>query len=394
MHKPLRILIVVDLAWDVRLGAIRVFMGLADAWRAAGYTVEKYCLTDAYPMPTSSRFSSVLRQLFFPWKAVAFVRKNRDRFDVIDSLLGTLPFPKKRLRFAGLLVARSVGFYRLYQDFEQMRLEQSPDRPRGKLLGRIFYSFMNKAMSKASDNALRNCDLLNLPNDEELCSLRAEIGSHKPTLVQPYGLTAARRRELLQAAAPPAERLSKKKVSFIGMWSPRKGAKDWGKIVRLVRAAVPDARFIFLGTLVQDRQVLDDLGLPRADFIELVAEYQPEQLPQLLADSTAGAFPSYAEAFGFGVLEQLAARVPCVAYDAAGPRTMLKDDLPELLIPVGEVETFAETLTRVLRRDLAEYEKLSRRSAEAAARFNWSTIAEQTAESYRAHLSGEVAECR
>ena len=40
MHKPLRILVIVDLAWDVRLGAVRVFMGLADAWCAAGHSVE------------------------------------------------------------------------------------------------------------------------------------------------------------------------------------------------------------------------------------------------------------------------------------------------------------------------------------------------------------------
>src|SRR5437667_1179607 len=243
MQKPLRILIVVDLEWDIRLGAIRVFMGLTDAWCAAGHTVAKYCLTDAYPAPTSSRFFSVFRQLFFPWKAAAFVRRNHDRFDVIDSLLGTLPFPKKRLRFAGLLVARSVGFYRLYQDFERTVLKRWPNQPRGKLSGRIFYRFVNKMLSKASRTALRNSDLLNLPNDEELRSLRKEIGSDKPALVQPYGLTVERRRELFQAAAPAAERLSKKKVSFIGMWSPRKGANDWGEIIRLVRATVPDARF-------------------------------------------------------------------------------------------------------------------------------------------------------
>jgi glycosyltransferase involved in cell wall biosynthesis len=386
MDKPLRILIVVDLGWDVRLGAIRVFMGLADAWRAAGHTVATYCLTDAYPAPTSSRFSSTFRQLLFPWKAAAFVRRNHERFDVIDSLLGTLPFSKKRLRCRGLLVVRSVGFYRLYEDFDRMSLERRPDQSRGKLSGRIFYTFVKKIMSVAANSALRNCDLLNLPNDDELRSLRKEIGADKPALVQPYGLTAERRRDLLQAGMPLAERFSRKKISFIGMWSPRKGAKDWGKIVRLVRAAVPDARFLFLGTLVEDRQVLNDLALPGVDFIELVPEYQPDKLPSLLSDSTAGAFPSYAEAFGFGVLEQLAAGLPCVAYATAGPRSMLKDDLPELLVPAGDAEKFAAALVRVLRCDLTQYEQLCRRSAETAGRFDWTTIAEKTAASYRAHL--------
>jgi glycosyltransferase involved in cell wall biosynthesis len=381
MHKPLRILIIVDLAWDARLGAIRVFIGLTEAWQAAGYTVEKYSLTDAYPAPARSRLLSLLRQLTFPWKAAAFVRANRGRFDVIESLLGSLPLSKRRLRFAGLLVARSVGFYRLYRDLAQTR--EAP-QPRGKLLGRIFYPWIDKILAVRVRRALRNCDLINLPNEEERRSLRAELGPDKAVLVQPYGLSAERRRELLQAAAPPSERVAKKKVSFIGMWSPRKGANDWRKIIRRVRGVVPEARFLFLGTLVEDRQVLDDLALERTDNIELVAEFQPEELPQLLADSMVGAFPTYAEAFGFGVLEQLAAGIPCVAYDAAGPRMILEKDFPELLVPVSDFEKLAAAIVRVLGSE--HYEQLSRRSAETAARFEWTNIAEQTAEAYRGHL--------
>jgi glycosyltransferase involved in cell wall biosynthesis len=383
MQKPLRILVIVDLAWDVRLGAVRVFMGLADAWRAAGHSVEKYSLTDAFPTPSRSRFAALFRQVVFPWKAAAFVRANRGHFDVVESLLGSLPFSKRRLRFHGLLVARSVGYYQLYRDLPQTR--EAP--PRGKLSGRIVYPTVARLISARSQRAVRRCDLLNLPNDEELHSLREQLGPDKPALVQPYGLSDERQRDLLQAAQPASERLAKNKVSFIGMWSPRKGANDWRKIIRRVRAAVPDARFLFLGTLVENRQVLNDLAMPGSDFIDLVAEYRPEQLPELLADSAVGAFPSYAEAFGFGVLEQLAAGIPCVAYDAAGPRMILEKHLPELLVPVSDFEKLAAALVRVLRSDEAEYEQLSRCCAETAARFDWATIAEETAEVYRAHLS-------
>jgi glycosyltransferase involved in cell wall biosynthesis len=390
MHKPLRILIVVDLAWDARLGAVRVFIGLSDAWRAAGHSVEKYSLTDAYPAPARSRFAEVFRQLVFPWKAAAFIRANRDCFDVIESLLGTLPFSKKRLRFRGLLVARSVGFYELYRELAQAH----EPALRGKLSGRLFYPMIERLVSARSERALRNCDLLNLPNDQELRSIREKLGADKPALVQPYGLTPERRRELLDAAMSATDRLANKKVSFIGMWSPRKGANDWRKIIRRVRSSVPDARFIFLGTLVQDRLVLNDLGMEQSDFIELVAEYRPEELPQLLADSTVGAFPSYAEAFGFGVLEQLAAGIPCVAYDAAGPRMILEKDFPDLLVPVSDFEKLAAGVVRVLQSELAPYEQLSARSVETAARFDWSAIADETAEAYRTHLSSQPAQRR
>ena len=82
MQKPLRILVVVDLPWTLRVwGAARVFIELAEAWQAAGHSVSKYCLTDAYPTPTSSGLLSAWRQMLFPRKAAAFVRQNADRFE-------------------------------------------------------------------------------------------------------------------------------------------------------------------------------------------------------------------------------------------------------------------------------------------------------------------------
>jgi len=364
-----------------------VFIELTEAWRAAGHMVTKYCLTDAYPTPASASFVSAWRQLGFPSKAAAFVRKNHDRFDVIDCLLGTLPFSKERLDFTGLLVARSVGLYRIYQDFERLAQERWPDQPQGKLLGRIFYSVIKKRAFKASESALENCDLLNFPNEDESIYLRDELNSAKSAIVQPYGLTVEHRRALLEAAAPPNVRLAEKKVSFIGMWSIRKGAKDWGEVIQRVRAAVPETRFVFLGTLTDDRNVFRDLGLPGGDFIQLVQEYHPDELPKLLSDSTVGAFPSYAEGFGLAVLEQLAAGIPPAAYDVPGPRAMLQKHLPELLVPAGDVEKFAGALIRVLQSDPAAYERLTEQSVETANHFDWSTIAVDTARSYETHLT-------
>jgi glycosyltransferase involved in cell wall biosynthesis len=386
MQTPLRILLIVDLPWDARLGASRVFMELAKAWQTQGHIVSKYCLSDAYPAGMVSGFLSTWRQLLFPRKAAAFVRKHRDQFDVIDALIGTLPFPKKQLRFSGLLVARSVGFYRLYQDFERIARIKWPDQPRGKLLGRIFYALVSKRMFRASENALRYCDLVNFPNEEEQRYLRDHIDSNKPAIVQPYGLTAERRQSFRQTAAPAGQRLIKRKISFVGTWDPRKGAKDWAEIIRRVRKAIHDARFVFLGTMTDDRKVREDLGLPNDEFIELVREYQPDDLPRLLSDSAAGAFPSYAEGFGFGLLEQLATGIPTVAYDAPGPRTMLQKTLPDLLVPIGNVAKFAEALVRILQCDPSTYEKLAAQSLETANRFDWSAIARETARAYQAHL--------
>ncbi len=379
----MRILTLVDLPSDARLGAARIFMELSRAWEAAGHKVSHYCLDDAFPAPASSPPLSAWRRLRFPGRAAAFVRNNTAQFDVIDCLMGALPVAKHRLNFTGLLVARSIGSHRLYRNFEEMARERWADQPRGKLSGRIFYTIFQQQLFRNSEKALQYCDLVNLPNEYE----PEWLSSKKPAIIQPYGLTEKSRRKLVEAAASPETRLLQKKVNFIGMWSARKGGRDWGGIIRRVRATVPAVRFKFLGTLTDNERVWRDLNIPPCDWIEIVPEYQPDELPKLLSDSTVGAFPSYAEGFGLGLLEQLAAGIPTVSYNAPGPRSILQGGLPNLLVPIGNVEQLSAALTQILSADLASYRKLIERCIEVVGGFLWSTIAKETARLYEMHLA-------
>ena len=379
----MRILTVLDLPSDARLGAARIFMELSRAWETTGHKVSHYCVDDAFPAPTSSPPLSAWRRLRFPGRAAAFVRNNAARFDVIDCLVGALPVAKHRLNFTGLLVARSIGSHRLYRNFEEMARERWADQPRGKLSGRIFYTIFQQQLFRNSEKALQSCDLVNLPNEYEL----ERLSSKKPAIVQPYGLTEEWRRTLVEAAASPETRLLRQEVSFIGMWSTRKGARDWGEIIQRVRGIVPGARFKFLGTLTDNERLWRDLNIPPCDWIEIVPEYQPDELPKLLSDSTVSAFPSYAEGFGLGLLEQLAAGIPTVSYDAPGPRFILQGGLSDLLVPIGNVEQLSAALIRILSADLASYRKLIERCLEVAGRFLWATIAKETARLYETHLA-------
>ncbi len=385
MEKPLRILVVVNLPWDPRLGATRVWIELAEQWRAAGHTVEKFCLTDAYPVDSSSRPVTALRQALFASKAAAFVRANGHNFDVIDALVGTLPFSKKRLGFRGLLVARSVGLYLLYERFEQRMVRKMPPVARGTFLGRVFYRQVRRRVLRDSDRAVRRADLVNVPNEEEAVCLREEKIPAERMVVQPYGLTPDRARSFAAAALTPEIRLAHPCVSFVGMWSPRKGAHDWAAIIQAVRAAVPAARFRFLGTMVDDQVIHDALG-DAAKNVECVSAYEPDELPRLLADCTVGAFPSYVEGFGLAIIEQLAAGLPTVAYETAGPRDILQRGLPQLLIPSGQVAEFAAAIVRVLTLNEPDYRALSQASIVTASQFSWPRIAEDAIEIFRRHM--------
>jgi glycosyltransferase involved in cell wall biosynthesis len=385
--KPLRILIILNLEWNQRLGAARVYMELAEQWRAAGHFVERFSLSDAFPETRGSGAGFAIRQLLFAYKAATYVKNNSARFDLIDALIGALPMSKEKLGFDGLLVARSVGLYRLYDRFERSVSQRWPRLSRGKFLGKIFYTLARKWLTAASNDSVQHADLVNVPNAEEADCLHAEIDPDKPILVQPYGLSAERRRALSQAASLAKIRLAQKKISFIGMWAPRKGSHDWAQIISRIRSEIPDAQFRFLGTMVDARAVLKDLETESSDGIEFVSEYAPADLPTLLSDCAVGAFPSYVEGFGLAVLEQLAAGIPTVSFDVPGPHEMLHQHLPELLVPSGDIQAFAAAICKILNLDLGAYENLANHSRTAAAEFNWSAIAHSTLEVYGRQLS-------
>lgn len=386
----LRILVVVNLPWDSRLGAARVWMELAEQWRAMGHTVEKFTLSDAFPGVRATRVTFGLRQLLFIRKAARFVRTNAHRFDFIDALIGTLPYSKDELGFRGTIVARSVGLYRFYERFEQHAAERWPRPARGKFVGRLLSRFIRRRLTAAAETAIRKADLINVPNEDEAAYLRRELGPGARVLVQPYGLTEERRDALPAAAGSAALRLAQKRVCFIGMWSPRKGSHDWAAIIRRVRERVPEARFRFLGTMVEPATIRADLPETALEGVDFISAYQPSELPQLLADCTVAAFPSYVEGFGLAVLEQLAAGLPTVAYDTAGPRDILQGQLPELLVARGETARFAEALTRVLQAEPREYEEVSQRARKAGAQFSWREIARDTLEQYRPGREAQV----
>jgi glycosyltransferase involved in cell wall biosynthesis len=99
-----------------------------------------------------------------------------------------------------------------------------------------------------------------------------------------------------------------------------------------------------------------------------------------------GAFPSYVEGFGIAVVEQLAAGLPTVAYDAPGPRDILRPSLPELLAAPGDIEKFSEIVAEIFEQGCARYEELSARSVQAAQSFSWPEIARNTVAEYRERL--------
>jgi glycosyltransferase involved in cell wall biosynthesis len=383
--QSLKILLVINLPWDARLGAVRVFMEVADAWKRAGHTVSVFSATEAFPNAAISPALRALRQIFFQYKAADFVRRHSRDFDVVDALIGSLSASKRTLEFSGLLVARSVGLHLLYERFD-VEAHRRWIIPKGRALTRLFYGAIHRWVRRSSNSSLGAADVVNVPNDAERRCLVESGVSADNVIVQPFGLSPSRRAALNAAGAGPQERLALHKIVFVGMWSPRKGSKDWAEIVQLVWKQNPDVCFRFLGTMTTAGNVMRDLGLKHSSRLEIVPEFSQEELPRYLSDCAVGAFPSYVEGFGIAVLEQLAAGVPTVAYDVPGPRDILARVDANFLVPPGNLSAFASALLQVLQLNSEAYDQISHRCKAEAAAFDWDEIAAATAADYQRRL--------
>jgi glycosyltransferase involved in cell wall biosynthesis len=118
-----------------------------------------------------------------------------------------------------------------------------------------------------------------------------------------------------------------------------------------------------------------------------VPHFRSDELPGLLGAVSVGAFPGYLEGFGLGVLEMLGSGLPTLAYDAAGPRDMLRLHAFPSLVPTGDVAAFAAGLIALLRASPEEHARWSAASRAVAARFSWEEIARRTASLYAERLA-------
>ncbi len=381
----MRILMMMHMPWKREFGAARVQMELAEEFQALGHHVEKFDYQDAFPAKASCRLAERLRPQFFSSRAVAFVKSHGSRFDVIDANHGNLPLPKKALNFEGVLVARSNGLYAFYEEFDRtMPVSRNPPATNWKshLHGAIA-TLARRRTGSYPLKSLQHADLITLLTDDEFKYVSENLHLGGKARVIPNGLSEQRHSSLRRCALPAAERLSAQTIVFIGAWGPRKGANDWGQIVRQVRQRCPSARFLFLGTGFGSDVVLRDLELPPSDWLKIVPEFASDDLPQLIANTTVGALPSYIEGFPISVLELMAAGIPVAAYDVPGPRAMLRRIGRPLLSPPGNAEAFAALLSSLLALPTLEYERLAADCQAIAQAFRWREIAAKTLACYQ-----------
>ena len=379
-EAPLKILMILHMPWTRELGAPRVSLEIAEELEKLGHKVDKFDINDAFPKK-SAKFLDFFQMTMFPGRAAQFVRANGRNYDVIQAEQGNLPYSKTELGFQGVLIARSNGLAHFYEEYHEKMARKL--RLRGERRGTPIGNVMRWA-AKRMENSLRNvetsfntADAIVLINTEEIDYVSNTLGHGTKSYLLPNGLSETRFSDFAEWHVEPAQRLKEQRIVFVGHWSERKGADDFPTIVRLVRQRVPGSSFLFLGTGKTAEAIKSNFAETDRPSIAIIPSYASPDLPELLSNSTIGVFPSYIEGFPFGVLEQLAAGLPTVAYDVPGPREMLKHFIEPMLVKVGNTEAIADRLVKLLWASQQQYSDLSSQALKVADRFHWSSTARQ-----------------
>jgi len=115
-------------------------------------------------------------------------------------------------------------------------------------------------------------------------------------------------------------------------------------------------------------------------------DYVPENdLPALYSAADAFLYPSLYEGFGLPVLEAMSCGTLVLASDTSSLPEVVGD--AGILVDPSSVESIAAGLTRLLRLEEDERDRMRQRGLERAAVFSWEKTARLTVEVYRKALT-------
>jgi glycosyltransferase involved in cell wall biosynthesis len=136
-------------------------------------------------------------------------------------------------------------------------------------------------------------------------------------------------------------------VVSIGNLKPQKNAADFVAAAAKVSARLPEARFVFIGDGPQ-RRALEAKAFSLGLEGKIMFLGWRRDGAQWLASSDVFALTSLWEGLPRALVEALRTGLPAVCYATDGVVDVLRDGVNGFLVPPGDVDAFAERLTRLL----------------------------------------------
>lgn len=144
-----------------------------------------------------------------------------------------------------------------------------------------------------------------------------------------------------EAARPPL-------VAMVARLTEAKGHWDLFAAIPQVLAACPETRFWLVGDGPLRREYQDYVRHQSWAGAVTFWGYR-EDVPDLLRQATAVVLPSHQEAFGYTVVEAMAAGKPVIATNVGGIPEIIRDGQNGFLVPLRQPAQLAERIIAVLR---------------------------------------------
>ncbi len=135
-------------------------------------------------------------------------------------------------------------------------------------------------------------------------------------------------------------------VTTVGRLVDFKGHTILLNAMAMARRKIPELKCLIVGDgpekpKLLERAAQEDL----AGVVEFLGHR--DDIPDVLAASDAFVLPSPAESFGRVLIEAMAASLPAVAFDAAGPAEILENGSTGLLVEPGSADELAQAVARL-----------------------------------------------
>jgi glycosyltransferase involved in cell wall biosynthesis len=264
------------------------------------------------------------------WQLVRLMA--RGHYDVVHTHSSKAGFlGRSAARAAGVKVTVHTphGFYFLNQGPGRKRSFYLQLERMAGLMTRRMIALSPTEMAEAVDNGIIRADRVTL----------IENGIRVPTV--PGDTTIARLREIL---APEAQHL----VGTVARFTPQKGPFDFVQMASHLIQAVPGVHVLWCGDGELREQVetlAGELGV--ADRLHFLG-YRTDVL-DIMSTLDIFVLTSHWEGLPYTVLDAMALGKPVVATAAVGTRDIVQEGITGLLTPVGDPETAAKAIERLLR---------------------------------------------
>lgn len=180
-------------------------------------------------------------------------------------------------------------------------------------------------------------------------------------------------------------------IGFVARWEPRKGMIDAIAVARGLAERGADFQLHLAGSaLVGQDPTPANLELEgsirkeasKVTQVRLPGAIHYDDMPEFLAGTDIGIFPSRDEPFGLVLIEMMAVGLPVVAYNSGAVPEIIEDDVSGIIVPEGDVRAMIDA-TEALIRDPDRRLRLgagARRRVEQC--FTWDRHVDQLLEIY------------